>query len=164
MTITAVLERPALALPVDAPSRPRRLTPEARLAALTSRRTALHAVDAEVRALLHRCLVESAAPSPLPPMVDLTVYDALYAAYPSVGGHWTVAMRRPSFGGLRIATYTVMAEFDGAHTLSGFRVVGATETASDNASLAVLERALLTVWKAGPQMTWAPAFMPGISL
>lgn len=130
---------------------------------ITLRRTALESLDATVQPLLRARLLDSRPRSPLPPVLTLTVYDTVYRSTPA-GGHWTVATRAPLLVGHQIASYTVTLEFDAAHKPARFQVSGAREVVSDDASLEALDRALTRAAAAGPVVTWAPNFMPGISL
>lgn len=132
---------------------------------LAARREALTALDAIVRPLLRRRLVDSGLlSSPLPPVIDLTIYDAVYPATPAVGGHWTVAVRRPLFLLHQVDTFTVTLEFDASDRPARYRLSGATEVASEDATVEALDRALDRVLASGPQRTWAPSFVPGFSL
>lgn len=133
--------------------------------AVSLRRAALLTLDAGVRELLQRRLLDGdpAMRSPYAPVVELTVYDTVYAGTPA-GGHWTVAVRRPLLFGHQVAGYTVTLEIDGQDRPARFQVSGASEVVSDDASLPALERALARARITGPLVTWAPSFMPGISL
>ena len=132
---------------------------------LAFRREALTALDSIVRPLLRRRLLTGPAmASFLPPVVDLTVYDAVYRATAAVGGHWTVAVRRPLLLAHQVASFTVTLEFDDEQRPSRYLVRGASEVVSDDATVEALDRALSRAAAAGPQTTWAPSFVPGISL
>jgi hypothetical protein len=148
----------------DAPARTEaRAATETAIQTLATRREALVALDRAVRTLLQRRIV-SRAFSLLPPIVDLTVYDEVYAGMPAVGGHWTVAVRRPMLLMHSVATFTVTLEFDGRQRPLRFRVSGASEVASEDATLESLDRALVEAQQSGPAVTWAPSFVPGFSL
>ena len=133
--------------------------------ALAVRHEVLTALDGVVRPLLRRRLLSSPAMmSFLPPVVDLTVYDAVYRATPAAGGHWTVAVRRPLIFAHQLASFTVTLAFDGEQRPAHYRVHGASEVVSDDATVEALDRALTRAATVGPQITWAPSFVPGISL
>ena len=133
---------------------------------IAARREALRALDAVVRPLLRRRLVDGGGlpSSLLPPVIGLTVYDAVYPATPAAGGHWTVAVRRPLFLLHQVDTFTVTLEFDASDRPARYRLSGATEVASEDATVEALDRALDRVLASGPQRTWAPSFVPGFSL
>jgi hypothetical protein len=153
MTAPATLERPAtiVALPLS----------PAQIAA--SRRRTMQALDPAVQDVVRRHLATGLI-SAASPMVEMTAYDAVYLAAPAVGGHWTVAGRRRSFFGVQVQSYTITLEFDEQQHPSRFRVCGATEALSTDASPEALDAALTTVRTRGSQAGWAPAFVPGISL
>jgi hypothetical protein len=153
MTAPATLERPAA---VAAPA----LTPAEIVA---SRQRIMQALDGPVQALLRRQLATGLI-SAVPRMVELTAYDAVYLAAPAVGGHWTVAGRRRSFFGVQVESYTITLEFDEEQRPVRFRVCGASEVLSTNATTEALDTALTAARRSGPQTGWAPAVVPGISL
>ncbi|MBI2760332.1 MAG: hypothetical protein HYX51_02760 [Chloroflexi bacterium] len=148
----------------EAPARAKaRSAAETAAPTLATRREALVALDRAVRTLLQRRIV-SRAFSLLPPLLDLTVYDEIYPGMPAAGGHWTVAVRRPMLLMHSVATYTVSLEFDARQRPLRFRVSGASDVASENATLESLDQALVEAQQSGPAVTWAPSFVPGFSL
>src|SRR5688500_7252123 len=98
MKTTLASPTPAIAMPV--------------MPSVANRRAAMTALDPQVRALLRRRVLGTAAASFLPPVLEMTVYDTVYAAIPAVGGHWTAATRRPWWLGLQVSDITVTLEFD----------------------------------------------------
>lgn len=131
------------------------------------RREALRALDESVRTLMHRRLLEGGmgrTAAFASPVMELTIYDYVYAATPVVGGHWNLAVRRPQILRHQIDSYTVTLEFDEQQRPARFQVTGAKDVVSDDATLEALDRALVRAAAAGPQRTSAPSFMPGISL
>lgn len=146
-TITATAPAPAAPAPA--------LT---RAQALAARAQTLHALDQAVRTVVERRMPVST----FGPMAafGLTVYDALY---PALGGHWTVAYRRPMGFFHTVQTLTIALEFDRAQRPARFRVAGASEVKSADASLEALDSALEQALAAGLLRTTAPSFMPGFS-
>ncbi len=132
---------------------------------VATRAAALNALDADVQALLRHHLTDDGRNRLGRPgaMIALTTYDTVYPANPA-GGHWTAAVRRPALLAHQVQCYTVTLEFDERHRPARFQVSGAGEVVSDDASLAALDWALVRAKAAGPLVTWAPSFMPGISL
>jgi hypothetical protein len=129
-------------------------------AAVAARAAALRALDPVVRDLVARHLCRGSGR----PLLELTVYDVVYPATPAVGGHWTVATYRPLLLGHQVASYALTLEFDAAQRPARFRVCGAEETVSEDATPAALAWALAHAARGGPLRTWAPGFPPGISL
>ena len=153
MTTPATLERPAVvAAPVLSP---------AEIAA--SRQRTMQALDGEVQTVLRRHLATGLITA-MPRMIEMTPYDAVYLAAPAVGGHWTVAGRRRSFFGVQVESYTITLEFDEEQRPARFRVCGAAEVLSTDATPEALDAALTAARRTGAQTGWAPAFAPGISL
>lgn len=144
--------------PVPTPAPAPAARPLSRAQALAVRSQALHALDQSVRTVLERRLPVSQ----FGPMAafGLTVYDALY---PALGGHWTVAYRRPMGFFHTVLTLTIALEFDRAHRPARFRVTGATEVTSADATLESLDAALEHVLTAGLLQTTAPSFVPGFT-
>lgn len=153
MTAQATLERTAtlVALPLS----------PAQIAA--SRRRAMQRLDPAVQQVVRRHLATGLI-SAASPMVEMTAYDAVYLAAPAVGGHWTVAGRRRSFFGVQVESYTITLEFDEKQHPARFRVCGASEVLSTDATPEALDAVLTAARTRGPQAAWAPAFVPGISL
>jgi hypothetical protein len=158
MTAIAILQRP---LSIDDPAASQAQRTPAELVAL--RREAMRALDESVRTIVRRRLAAGPA-SWYQPLVEMTVYDAVYASTPAVGGHWTVAGRRASFFGFEVESYTIVLLFDEQQRPLRYRVCGATEVLSDDATPEALAGAFAQARRAGPQRGWAPAFMPGMSL
>jgi hypothetical protein len=128
---------------------------------LAVRREALTALDSFVRPML---LSRLRLPfSITEPTVDLSIYDEIYGRS-ATGGHWTMNTRWMGFVGHTIAGYTVSLEFDGADRPTRFVVAGAREVVTDDATPESLSRGLDAVRFAGPLLTWAPNFPPGVSL
>lgn len=127
--------------------------------ALALRAEALNALDRAVRTVIERRMPVTA----YGPMAafGLTVYDALY---PAMGGHWTIAYRRPAGFFHTVLTLTIALEFDRRQRPARFRVTGATEVKSADATLEALDAALEQVLSAGLLRTTAPSFVPGLSL
>lgn len=132
--------------------------------AVSTRREALTAMDATVRPLLERRLVPVLGFSLTLPSVDLTVYDVVYPAVAMAGGHWMVTARQPWLLSQRFATFTVVLEFDEQQRPARFRISGATDVTSDDATPEALDRALARAAAAGPKVSWTPMVMPGFSL
>jgi hypothetical protein len=153
MTSPATLERPTtiVALPLS----------PAQIAA--SRRRTMEALDSMVQDVVRGHLATGLITA-VPRIVEMTAYDAVYLAAPSVGGHWTVAGRRRTFFGVQVESYTITLEFDEKQQPARFRVCGASEAVSTDASPEALNAAITTARRTGPQTGWAPAFAPGISL
>jgi len=125
---------------------------------LARRRAALHTLDPMVRRLLGRRVAQQV---PAPP--SLTVYDSVYPATPQVGGHWTVATVRLGWWTHTVRSYAVSLLFDAAHRPRRFRISGAREVMTRDASEAALAEGLTEAAAAGPQETTTPLF-PGSSL
>lgn len=157
MTATTALGRP---LPVASVS-----TPVGRTLAqvVDARREAMHALDELVRTIVDRRLLGSPAGAYRRPL-ERTAYDAVYASTPSAGGHWTAALRRPTFFGNAIESYTIVLHFAAEQRPAWFCVCGAREVESEDATPEALDRALAEAVRHGPERGWAPAFMPGLSL
>lgn len=153
MTASTILERPAAS--------PALTLPPAEVVAMRQR--AMQALDDDVQAVLQRQLATGLITA-VPRIVELTIYDAVYRAAPAVGGHWTVAGHRRSFVGMRVESYTITLEFDAAQRPARFRVCGAAETVSTDATPAALDAALTVARRTGPQTGWTPTHLPGISL
>ena len=132
---------------------------------VATRQQVLHALDRWVRPLLRtRLLGDMNGCSPVPPVLDLTVYEVVYAHTPAVGGFWTVATCRPSGIGHQVAAFTVIPEFDACQQPVRYTISGAADIASDDATPEALDRALVHAAAGGPHTTWAPTCVPGISL
>jgi len=127
--------------------------------ALALRREALLTLDRAVRTLIERRLPVARYGTPV--ALDHTVYDQLY---PALGGHWTIAYRRPLGLMHTISSLTIALEFDREQRPVAFRVAGAIAVKSRDASLESLDAALGTVLSAGLLTTSAPSFMPGFAL
>ncbi len=115
------------------------------------RREALLSFDAPVRRQLQRAVSALGAYT-----VELTIYEAIYAASPEVGGHWTAAS---AFFGLfshSVRTLTVSLLFDEQDRPQRFLVSGARSVTSTDTSEAALAAALDEVVVAGPSLTAAP--------
>ena len=152
---TAALQ-PSLA--TITPLFPQSGTSPARIAA---RREALVALDSFVRPLLSRHLRMPLAPTP--PLVELTIYDEVLRRT-SAGGHWTVTNRWVGFVGHTIGQYTVTLHFDEQDRPSCFVINGAREVRTADATPESLVRGLQQATRNGPLVTWAPNFVPDISL
>jgi hypothetical protein len=153
MTAPATIERPAtiVALPLS----------PAQIAA--SRRRTMEGLDSAVRDVVRGHLATGLITA-IPQMVEMTPYDAVYLAAPAVGGHWTIAGRRRTFFGVQVESYTITLEFDEHQHPSRFRVCGAAEVLSTDATPEALDGAIIAARRSGAQTGWAPAFAPGISL
>ena len=98
-----------------------------------------------------------------PPAVDLTIYaDVLRRSH--AGGHWSATSRWIGFVGHTIGSYAVTLYFDSLDRPSHFVISGAREVRTDDASPESLARGLNAAVRGGPLLTWAPNFVPGISL
>ena len=128
---------------------------------IAARREALTALDSFVRPLLAEKL--SLPRSFGSPSVELTVYDEVFRRS-NAGGHWTAFSRWVGFLTHRISGYSVALHFDDQDRASHFVINGAREIVTDDATPESLARGLEAVALAGPLVTWAPNFPPGISL
>lgn len=128
---------------------------------VAARRGTLTALDSFVRPLLTERLRMPLAFGP--PTVDLTIYaDVIRRS--NAGGHWSAASRWFGFVGHTIGSYAVTLHFDSLDRPSHFVISGAREVRTDDASPDSLARGLNAAVRAGPLLTWAPNFVPGISL
>jgi len=143
----STLDRPRadLRVPIDTILLPRAIVQRGRL---QSRREALLALDPLVR----RQLRQLSAPA-LAQTVELTVYDAVYAATPQVGGHWTATTSWFGLFSHAFGSYSVALVFDDADRPRHFAVTGAASVESDGVSEAALGRALAQAGSAGPLRT-----------
>jgi hypothetical protein len=162
MTTSATLATtpPVLRETPAAPACPSRSTAEI----VAERGAAMQAMDGAIRTLLRRYLTTAALPTMLPPVLELTAYDTVYAATPAAGGHWTAATRRSLMFGLQVESITATLEFDEEQRPSRFRVSGAVDLLTNDASPEALERALAQTRRSGLRVGWAPAVVPGLSL
>jgi len=128
---------------------------------IAARREALTALDSFVRPLLAERLRMPLAFGR--PTLDLTVYDDVLRRS-NAGGHWTATSRWFSFIGHTVGSYAVTLHFDAGDRPSHFVISGAGEVRTDDASPESLARGLDAAVRAGPLVTWAPNFVPSISL
>ncbi len=126
---------------------------------LAARREALLALDPLVRRELQRAVSALGAYT-----VELTIYGAIYAASPEVGGHWTAAS---TFFGLlshSVRTLAVSLLFDERDRPQRFVVSGARSVVSADTSEAALAAALEEALIAGPRMTITPNLFQQIGI
>jgi hypothetical protein len=97
------------------------------------------------------------------PAVDLTVYEQVYRRSKS-GGHWTLSSRWTDLVGHTVASYTVALQFDEQDRPLRFVIDGKRQVVTEDASPEALARGLDEASQGGPIMTWAPNFIPEISL
>ncbi|HZQ36038.1 MAG TPA: hypothetical protein VFD32_08910, partial [Dehalococcoidia bacterium] len=95
---------------------------------------------------------------------ELTVYDAIYAATPEIGGFWTIANRVFGLLGHQIASYTVSLAFDEQDRPRCFVISGAIVVKSEDASPAALDAAIEQARRAGPLRTAARHALTGFGL
>ena len=126
---------------------------------VAARREALTALDSFVRPLLREKLSMPLAR----PAVDLTIYDEVLRRS-TAGGHWNVTSRWFGLVGHTIASYAIALHFDADDRPTRFVISGARDVISEDATPEALARALDAAAQAGPLMTWAPNFVPDISL
>lgn len=118
---------------------------------LASRRAALLALDGMVRGQLQRAGTPFAGRT-----VELTVYDAIYAGSPEVGGHWTVASAWFGLFAHSVSTLSVALTFDEQDRPQRFLVSGRRSIMSADTSEAALASALSEALAAGPAISLAP--------
>src|SRR5579883_2276585 len=118
---------------------------------LTARRAALQGLDAVVRRQL-----QGAGTPFVPRTVELTVYDAIYAGSPEVGGHWTAATAWFGLLSHAVSSVSVALVFDEQDRPRRFQVNGARSVASTDVSESALATALAEALSAGPATVIAP--------
>lgn len=127
-------------------------------AAVEARRIAMRALQPMVQRLLPRLGVISFQPA------FATVYDAVYAATPAIGGHWAVAARSLGLFSHTIASYSVALAFDDENLPGYFIVSGQREFVTAGVDEAALAQALDEARLAGPLRTSAPHTFLGFGL
>ena len=95
---------------------------------------------------------------------QLTIYDAIYAATPEIGGFWTIANRVVGLLSHQIASYTVALAFDEQDRPRCFIISGAIVVKSEDASPAALSAAIEQARQAGPLRTAARHAFTGFAL
>lgn len=95
---------------------------------------------------------------------ELTVYDAIFAATPEIGGFWTIAKRVIGPLSHQVASYTVALAFDEYERPRCFIVSGAIVVKSEGASPATLAVAIEQARRAGPLRTAARHACTGFAL
>jgi hypothetical protein len=143
-------------LPVETWPLPAALANADRVAA---RRAALLEFDPMVRRLLQGTL-----PGFAPRSVELTVYDAIYAASPEVGGHWTAAAALFGLFSHSVRSFSVALLFDDHDRPRRFLVSGARAIASADTSEAALSAALAEALAAGPAVSLAPHVFQSVGI
>ena len=128
---------------------------------MATRRQALVALDAWVRPLLMERLPASRTFGP--PIVALTIYDVV-SQRTNAGGHWSVVRGRFGLLSHTISSYAIAVHFDADERPAYFRISGARDLWTDDATPQSLDVALDRAIRWGPLTTWAPNLPPGISL
>ncbi|HLZ68932.1 MAG TPA: hypothetical protein VKV26_03380 [Dehalococcoidia bacterium] len=95
---------------------------------------------------------------------ELTVYDAIYAATPEIGGFWTLANRRFGLLSHQIASYSVALAFDEQDRPRCFVIDAAITVKTEDASPAALAAGIEQARRAGPLRTAARHAFPGFAL
>jgi len=95
---------------------------------------------------------------------ELTIYDAIFAATPEIGGYWTIANRAIGLLSHQIASYAVALAFDEQDRPRCFVISGATVVESEDTSPAALAAAIVAAQQAGPLRTAARHAFPGFAL
>jgi hypothetical protein len=126
---------------------------------VSRRQAVLRALDPMVRRLLRRRVGAQVPAEPV-----LTVYEAVYPALPAEGGHWTLAAAGWSWFGTRVRSYAVALRFDRRNRPQGFRIRGAREVVTPDASEAALAAGLAEAAAAGPEETATPTVFPTVGL
>ncbi|GEM_PF-1256133 len=152
-TVAAVAGREAIGS--EAPHLPRALTRQERV---ERRRAAFAALGSAVRPLLARL---GGVPFTAQ---ELTVYDAIFAATPEIGGFWTVANRTFGMFSHQVTSYTVALAFDEQDRPRCFVINGAIVVKTEDASPGALERGIEQARQAGPLRTAARHAFPGCAL
>ncbi len=127
--------------------------------AVEERGEAMLALDPMVQRLLPRLGLTSVMNRPA-----LTVYDAVYAATPEIGGHWTVAARWLGFFTHTVSSFSITLAFDAENLPSYFVVAGARTIITDDVSERALAGALEAARKIGPMSTTAPHIFANVGL
>ena len=112
---------------------------------------------------VHPLLVEKLRMPLARPSVGLTVYDELLRRT-TAGGHWSVTNRWQGVIGHTIGSYAVALHFDESDRPAYFAISGVREVITEDATPESLARGLDAAARGGPLLTWAPNFMPGLSL
>lgn len=100
----------------------------------------------------------------LPVHDGLTVYDSVAPAWPSCGGHWSIAAFRIGWLTHASWSFTLYVDFDVQDRPERLRVRGSGLVESNDLSRSGIERLLIEASRMGPHYSFVPHALTGISL